>query len=352
MTNLPDILFQKTAWDQEKNPIWMGSTLHLYRNFALYKFPGKMTPAELAGSLKTVVETLQKTSSLGPITFFPAETLTPVDKELLFEHFQCTKGFQEANEGQGFAFNSQGTCLITLNEINHLQFQLIDIEDDLLKAYHSLGEIDDAIGRTHPYAFSPRFGYLTADPMHSGTALEARIYLHAPALRQSGMLKEILTHHSDEQISFQGLEGASEDFIGDFLIVKNRYTLGVSEEALLSLLQTTALKIAAAEKKLRDELKTKPTDALKDFVGKSFGLIMHSYQLHSKEALDGLSGLKLGALLGWISGITSQKLSTLMLQLRRGYLTHLLQLTNPSELTHKRAEWLHQQLKGISINDS
>ncbi len=352
MTKLPEILFQKTAWDQEKNPIWMGATLHLYRNFALYKFPGKMTPAELSGSLKAVVETIQKIPALGSLTFFPAETLTPLDKELLFEHFQCTKGFQEARAGQGFAFNSQGTYLITLNEINHLQYQLIDIEDDLLKSYHSLAAIDDAIGRIHPYAFSPRFGYLTAYPLQSGTALEARIYLHVPALRQTGGLKELLMSSSDDQISFQGLEGSPDEFIGDFLIVKNHYTLGISEETILSLLQTTALKIAAAEKKLRDELKTKPTDGLKDFVGRSFGLIMHSYQLQPKEALDGLSGLKLGALLGWVSGITSQKLSTLMLQLRRGYLTHLLQLSNPSELTHKRAEWLHQELKGMTINES
>jgi len=251
MTKLPDVLFQKTAWDQEKNPIWMGATLHLNRNFALYKFPGKMTPAELAGSLKTVVETLQKDPSLTPLTFFPAETLTPLDKELLFEHFQCTKGFQEAREGQGFAFNEQGTCLITLNEIDHLQYQLIDIEDDLLKAYQALVAIDDAIGRVHPYSFSPRFGYLTADPLQSGTALEARIYLHVPALQHTGTLKELLAQSADEQISFQGLEG-SDDLIGDFLILKNHYTLGIAEETLLTLHQTTALKIAAAEKKLRD----------------------------------------------------------------------------------------------------
>ncbi len=353
MSKLPDFLFKKTAWDQEKNPIWMGSTLHLDRNFSLYKFPGKMTPSEMIGSLKTIVETLQKIPVLQPLSFFPAEELSPLDKELLFEHFQCSQGFQEAHEGQGFAFNSQGTCLITVHDDNHLQLHLVETDEDLVRAWVSLSQIDDPIGRAHPYAFSPRFGFLTSDPLLSGTALEARVFLHVPALRHTGALGELISKYNDEQISFLGLEGSMADLVGDFLVIKNHYTLGISEEACLSLLQTTALKIAAAEKKMRDELKLKPSAELKDFVGRSFGLLMHSYQLHPKEALDGLSGLKLGVDLGWVSGTTSQKLSTLMLQLRRGHLTHLLDLQspNPQELSHKRADWLHQELKGITISE-
>ncbi|MBP7074591.1 MAG: hypothetical protein KBA81_04315 [Rhabdochlamydiaceae bacterium] len=353
MNKLPEALYQNTAWDQEKNPIWMGSTLHLYRNFSLYKFPGKMTPAEMSGSLKTVFETIQKLPSLQPLVLFPAETLTPLDKELLFEHFQCSKGFQEMHEGHGFAFNTERRYLITINESNHLQIHQASQENDLVSAWTSLAAIDDAIGREHPYAFLPRFGFLTADPMLCGTALEARIFLHVPALHHTGKLKDLLTELSDEQISFEGLEGSTEDLIGDFLVLKNHYTLGISEETTLSLLQSTAQKIVAAENKLRDEQKTKATDALKDFVGRSFGLIMHSYQLHPKEALSGLSGLKLGVLLGWISGTTSQKLSILMLKLRRGYLAHLLNLqtSDTQELSHKRAEWLHQELKGTTITE-
>lgn len=355
MNKLPEALYQNTVWDQEKNPIWMGSTLHLYRNFSIYKFPGKMTPAEMTGSLKTVFETLQKLPILQPLLLFPAETLTPLEKELLFEYFQCSKGFQEAREGHGFAFNMEQRYLITINESNHLQMhqasQENDPKNDLVRAWTSLAALDDAIGREHPFAFLPRFGYLTADPMLCGTALEAKIFLHVPALRLTGKLKELLTELNDEQISFEGLEGSTEDLIGDFLILKNHYTLGISEETVLSLLQTTALKIAAAENKLRDAQKQKASDSLKDFVGKSFGLIMHSYQLYPKEALSGLSGLKLGVLLGWVSGTTSQKLSILMLKLRRGYLAHLLNLqtSDAQELSHKRAEWLHQELKGITI---
>jgi protein arginine kinase len=340
MSNLPDFLFQIAP----QNPIWTASTLHLYRNLSLYKFPGKMTPAEMTGSLKNIVESLQQIPALAPLSFFPAEKLSPLDKELLFEHFQCA---QTAHEGQGFAFNP--TCLVTLHDKNHVQLHYVTTDDDLVRAFTTLSQIDDPLGKAHPYAFSPRFGYLTSDPMLCGTALEARIYLHVPALRHTGAIGDLISKYGDEQIVFQGLEGSMDDLVGDFLVLKNNYTLGVSEETFLSLLQTTAQKFVAAEKKASDQQKSKPE--LKDFVGRSFGLIMHSYQLHPKEALDGLSGLKLGVDLGWVSGTTSQKLSNLMLRQRRGQLAHLLNLPSisPQDLAHKRAEWLHKELKGITI---
>lgn len=353
MSKLPDILFRKTVWDSEKNPIWLGTTFSLYRNFTLYKFPDKMFSVEMTGSLKPLMEALQKIPDISPLTFISANDLLPVDKELLCEHFQCIQGFQDARAGQSFAFESQGKCLITLNFHNHIQLHLAETSEDLICAWHSFSKIDEAIGKIHPYAFSSRFGYLTPDPMHCGTALEARLSLHVPALRHTGALGELLHKQEDENIAFLSLEGTVGDLVGDFLILKNCYTLGISEESMLSLLQTVALKITLAERAIRDQLRTKPLPGLKDFVGRSFGLLMHSYQLHPKEALDGLSGLKLGVELGWVKGITSQKLSTLMMQQRRGHLSHLLQLPSldPQELSHKRAEWLHQELKGITITE-
>ena len=352
MSKLPEPLFQNTMWNQEQNSIWLGTILSLYRNFSLYKFPEKMTTAEMTGSLKAMTETFQKIPSLQSLQFLPANDLSLLDKEFLYEHFLCTQSLQETRTGQGFAFDSQNRFL-TLHFHNHLQFNQMETSEDLVSAWKPLLKIDEELGRLQPYAFSPRFGYLTASPLTCGTALEARLLLHIPALRHTGALGELLRKLGDEQILFLSLEGELDDLVGDILILKNHYTLGVTEEATLSLLQAAALKLVLAEKEARTALKSKPSAELKDFVGRSFGLLTHSYQLHSKEALDGLSGLVLGAELGWISGVSPQKLRTLMLEQRRGHLSRLLGITStdPQELSHKRAEWLHQQLKGITMTD-
>lgn len=351
---LPETLFQKIVWDDEKNPIWVGTTLNLCRNLSLYKFPSKMSSSEMTGSLKTIQDTLQKNPSTQSFKFFPAEELMPLDKELLFEQFHCTQGFQETGLGQGFAVDPEGKTLITLHNHNHVQFSTVETSEDLIQAWSHLSQMDQEFGNSQAYAFSSLFGYLTADPLLSGTALEARLFLHVPALRHTDNLNTILQTQFDEQVSPLSLEGPLTDFVGDFLILKNHYTLGISEETTLSLLKTTALKIALTEKTARETLKAKPSPQIKDFIGRAFGLLMHSYQLHPKEALDALSALKLGVDLGYVKGAATQKLSTLILQLRRGQLSHLLQLDtiDPESLSHKRAEWLHQELKGIILSPS
>jgi protein arginine kinase len=353
MSQLPETLFQKIVWNGEKNPIWIGSTLHLCRNLSLYKFPGKMSSQEMVGSLKSVIETLQKKPSSQSLVFFPAEKLSSLDKELLFEHFHCPQGFQETNVGQGFGIDPDGKTLITLNHHDHLQFHSVDISEDLVGAWEKLSQMEEEFGSEQLYAFSPRFGFLTANPMLCGTTLEARLFLHVPALRHTEKLHEILQNHKDEQLSFASLEGPLGDLVGDFLILKNRYTLGVAEETVLGLLKTTALKIALAEKTARDALKANPSPHIKDFIGRAFGLLMHSYELHPKEAIDALSAVKLGVDLGWIAGISATALSSLILQLRRGHLTHLLHLDtiDPEALSHKRAEWLHQELKAMRLEE-
>jgi protein-arginine kinase len=62
--------------------------------------------------------------------------------------------------------------------------------------------------------------------------------------------------------------------------------------------------------------------------------------------------MKLGLHLDWISGITDAKLNTLFFQCRRGHLLHTLnqtQLTDPGEVARKRAEYLHQNMQGVTL---
>jgi len=349
MSTLPSSVVDHTLWEEDKNPIWLGSSLLLQRNFARYKFPPKLSESEMTHVSALLSEALQK--NIKESTYFPADKLSPLDKEFIFEHFLCLESFQNADKGQGFLIN--GLFLAQLNLKNHLQLQLIDTSPDLLTAWSQLVKLETAIGKTLDYAFSPKFGYLTSDPTLCGTALQALLFLHIPALHHSGQLHEVLGKQTEDDIMTMGLEGALDDLVGDFLILKNRYTLGVTEESLLHALQNTAMKLLSAEKALRIHLKESGNSAMKDLVSRAYGLLVHSYQLQTKEALNGLSLIKLGLDLGWISGITSQALNTLFFKCRHAHLAHLLneKTLDSQDMPHKRAEFIHKSLQGISLNE-
>lgn len=347
MSELPPSVIDHIPWKEDKNPIWLGSSLLLQRNFARYKFPPKLSEADMIKVSSFLSETLQK--NVEGSSYFPADKLSPLDKEFIFEHFLCLESFQNAGKGQGFLIGS--LFLAQFNLKNHLQLQLIDTSPDLLTAWAQLVKLETEIGKTLDYAFSPKFGYLTSDPTLCGTALQAFLFLHVPALHHTGQLHEVLGKQTEDDIMTMGLEGVLDDLIGDFLILKNRYTLGVTEETLLHALQNTALKLSSAEKTLRIHLKENGNSEIKDLISRAYGLLIHSYQLQTKEALNALSLIKLGLDLGWISGITDKALSTLFFKSRHAHLAHLLneKTLDSHDMPRKRAEFIHKALQGISL---
>lgn len=163
-------------------------------------------------------------------------------------------------------------------------------------------------------------------------------------------LEKLLPQDEDELL-VMGLSGTLDDLVGDFIILKNAYTLGMTEEAILQSIQTSSAKLIGAEKSLRTQLKEKNDTLMKDLISKAYGLLQHAYQLEIKDALDYLSLMKLGLDLGWVTGVSDQKMGELFFKCRRGHLCHLFpELTEKSgELAHKRAEFLHKELQGLQL---
>jgi protein arginine kinase len=154
----------------------------------------------------------------------------------------------------------------------------------------------------------------------------------------------------DDEVLFMGLSGDLHDLIGDLIVVQNNYSIGMSEEQILHAIQTAGSKLASAEKTMRKHLKDEQPSDFKDLVSKAFGLIVHAFQLETKETLDLLSVMKFGLSLGLISGVSDDTLNELFFKCRRGHLTHLFpELKENEAINHKRAEYLQKEVAGISL---
>lgn len=340
------ISFEHHLWENENNSVWIGSSLILERNLAHAKFVPKLGEADMNHIKASLAEIFPKIPSLNSPTFFPAETVSALDKEYLFEHFLCLDTFQNGGIGQGFVVDHSETFLALINLKNHLQLQLLDSSGDLLSAGGRLSQIETEIGQKIVYAFSPKWGYLTSERARCGTALSVVVYLHLPALHHTHQLYEVLKTQNDPSLISFGLEGDLNDLVGDFLLLKNRYTLGVTEQEILNSLQMAALQLIAKETALRPTLKeSAPT---KDFVCRAFGLLKNSYHLQTKEAFNALSALKLGVDLGWVQGISAQRLQTLFFQCRRAHLSHLLHI-DPKDLARSRAVMIHKAIDEVVL---
>jgi protein arginine kinase len=135
------------------------------------------------------------------------------------------------------------------------------------------------------------------------------------------------------------------------VILQNRFTLGITEESILNALHTTATKIMNLEKEARDQIKNQGNPFIKDKISRAYGLLAHSYQLQTKEALSALSFIKLGIDLQWIEGMSNGKINELLFKCRRAHLIFNDNLKLPQEeISHKRSEFLHGSMKNVKLN--
>jgi protein arginine kinase len=349
--DLPPSLLEHVPWEKESNPIWPASAFVLRRNLNNFFFPPKMEKPQSERALEALKTALLKAPDLVQPQLLKAEDVSALDKEFLYEHFICSENLQNTLAGQGFIVDNTGRFLALINIGDHLQLVLIDCKDDWENTWNLLTKLENAIGSSLDYAFSSKFGYLTSDPLFCGTGLVILTYLHLPALIHTGQLSEALIKQKEEGVTAAGMQGNLDELIGDLVVLSNNCTLGLTEENILHSVHSTAMKLMVSEKTMRTHLQQENNPAIKDLVSRAYGLLMHSYQLQTKEALNALSMIKLGIDVGWVSGISDNKLNEIFFKCQRAHLVHALKenVLDLSDIARRRAEFLHTSLQAIEL---
>ncbi|MFI0478842.1 MAG: protein arginine kinase [Candidatus Rhabdochlamydia sp.] len=348
--SLPNTLLSHTPWENQTNAIWPATCFSLSRNLASYHFPAKMLDEEFERVYNVLYNSL--CSYLPKPLALKNTQLSALDKEFLFEHFLCLENLANTHSHQGFVLDETGLFFGQINKEDHLHICCIDYQGEWEKIWNRLNQIETDLSKTLDFSFSHKFGFLTSYPQYSGTALRVHAYLHLPAIIHCGQLQEILAKSQQENIYAIGMSGTLEELIGDLIILSNVYTLGINEETILDSLHKTIMNFMALEKTLRTHLKEKGNPEIKDQVGRAYGLLLHSYQLQEKEALNALSIIKLGLELNWVKGVSEKTINDLLFTCRRAHLAYICNtvLLDPQESARKRAEFLHKQLQGIALN--
>jgi protein arginine kinase len=350
MDKYQDFFEKDSLWSHNDNSVWLASTISLMRNIEKYKFPGKLSADRRQQIVALVSKEMQNLEPFQQGLFIRAEELTSQQKEFLMEHFLTYQSFQQAHAGEAFLLDQNGDFAAIFNLRNHIHLELIDIKGDLENSWNRLVHFETALGKAINYSYSSKFGYLTADPYQCGTALQVVVFLQPSALIHLEKIDDLLEKLADESYAITGIQGSPTDIIGDVLAVQNNYTLGLTEENIVSSLRTFTTKLLVEERAARAMLRQEQNVLIKDKVSRAYGILVHSYQIDAVEALNAISLLKLGLDLGWLKGLTNQALNQMFFDSRRAHLMSRFQeKIVQEEILHKRAEFIHQTLKDVQL---
>lgn len=295
---LTDISGDINEWLSGSGPqaeIVISSRIRLARNLADHKFLCRCSTAEKNKTLNKLKNVLMSLD-LGDNVFYISVDKAPMlDRHFLVERHLISRhhAFGKGPRGAVIAVRESFTAMI--NEEDHLRIQVLKGGLQLSSCLEQINHIDDMIEEKVDYAFSSRYGYLTACPTNLGTGIRVSVMLHLPALKMTGHIEKFLNATKAMNLAVRGLFGEGSEAAGDFYQLSNQVTLGLSEAEIVSKFENQIIpEIVEYENAARTRLLDKDTDLLDDKISRAMALLKNAHLISSQEALFLLSHLRLG----------------------------------------------------------
>ena len=328
----------------------LSTRVRLARNLTAFPFQGRSSDAERERMLKEVEAAARDTVLLGRAMSFRLDRLDEADRQLLHERHLVSKELAGLETGgrvrYAAALLHQDRAGVMLNEEDHLRLQGLSSGFALPATYEEVDRLDGELGRRLRFAFHPEFGYLTACPTNVGTGLRASVLIHLPGLVLTKEVSRVLQGLAQVGLTFRGLYGEGSEVVGNFFQLSNQTTLGKSETDLLDQLARVVRQVIDYEEQARQVLLQSAPTVIEDKVWRAYGLLRHARSLSFDEAMNLLSGVRLGAGLGLIPGIGMYTLNKLLIQSQPAHLAvaERLALGDPA-LALRRASMVRRVLE-------
>src|SRR5688572_1156434 len=304
--------------------IVLSTRVRLARNIEGFAFTGRARDGERLRVLSQVREALPAVEGMSDAVAFRVDELQPVDRSLLHERHLVSKelaGLDAQHPLRTGAAVFLGDRLgVMVNEEDHLRLQALQSGFALQKAYGAIEELDRALGARLPYSFHPEFGFLTACPTNVGTGLRASVLIHLPGLVLTKEVARVLQGLTQVGLTFRGLYGEGSEVVGNFFQLSNQTTLGKSETELLVHLGKVVRQVMDYEEQARQVLLRSAPAIIEDKVWRAFGLLRYARSLSFEEAMNLLSGVRLGVGLGLVPNVAMYTLNKLLVHTQPAHL--------------------------------
>jgi len=273
--------------------------------------------------ISEVIKATKSIEALKDANLLEIDSLDNIEKQILVERHLASQEFVRQKLPAAILINSDETYAIMINEEDHMRMQVLQPELNLEKAWELMNKLDNEFEKHLRYAFSLRYGYLTACPTNVGTGLRASVMLHLPALVHDHKIGGVISAVGKVGIAVRGPYGESSESKGNLYQISNQVTLGKSENDIVHQLHQIVLRIIEHETKLREALINKEPYQIKNEVGRAYGTLKYAEILTSDEATNLLSIILMGIDLHVFDGIKRSVINELLVDIQPAHLQKL-----------------------------
>ncbi|HOU58889.1 MAG TPA: protein arginine kinase [Kiritimatiellia bacterium] len=327
----------------DAHAVVLSSRVRLARNLRGLPFPDRAPSAVRAEVCQRVMDAARERLPLQE-ALAGAPTLR---RQLLFEGHLISRHLLTERPESAICMDSARRCTVMINEEDHLRIQVLQPGLALEKAWQVANDLDDFLEQKLDYAFSSTLGYLTSCPTNVGTGMRASAMMHLPALVLQNEMEPIANGLAKIGLTVRGRWGEGTAALGHMFQVSNQRTLGLTEERIVEDLGEIVRELEGHEQNARARLKRERRLFVEDLAARAKGILTAARLMTAQEALERLSELRLGILLGLVRGLDVQLVDELWLAVQPAHLQAAAgRAMNSAERDKARARMLRTMLKG------
>lgn len=324
----------------------MSCRARLARNLAGFPFTNKASTVQRHEVLRVAEQVLLTSDIASDMMWVDLTRATDHDRSLLVERHLISKNLADAEIERAVAISGDESLSVMVNEEDHLRMQCLASGLRLREVHQRINAVDDAVEARIEYAFSKRWGYLTACPTNVGTGIRFSVMMHLPALKITNEIERVRRSAKDLHLAVRGYYGEGSESAGDFYQISNQVTLGLNEDELLAELEAKIIpRIIEYEHHARSMLVERNSTLLDDRTQRALGILRSARLLGAEEAMKLLSRLRLAAHLGRMDEVDVKAINRLFLLVQPAHLRlQAKRDLNPDEMRETRATVVRQAL--------
>ncbi|HUF12248.1 MAG TPA: protein arginine kinase [Longimicrobiales bacterium] len=347
----PDFGLDWLAADGEDADVVLSTRVRLARNLQGHAYTRRLPTEERRAIFDQIVDVAERQTGLAGGHCVHIADLPVVSRRVLLERHLISRELagegdgREALSGSGLLLARDERLSAMVNEEDHLRLQSLLSGLRLEEAFALVDHLDDELGTHLPFAYHPEFGYLTSCPTNAGTGLRASILIHLPGLVLTKEIGKVLQGINQVGLTFRGLYGEGSEVVGNFFQVSNQTTLGKSEEDLIDHLQKIVRQVIEYERRARAVLRRDARHIIEDKIWRAYGLLRYAHSLSFDEAMNLLSGVRLGVSLKLIPELRVYSLNRMMILSQVAHLNQAAgRVLNEQEADLHRATYVRRAL--------
>ncbi len=327
--------------------IVMSTRVRLARNLTHKPFPNKASKAQLNEILGMIEQVFKEVNYFKESMILKINELDNVDKQFLIERHLMSHEHAANPEGKALVVSKEEVLSVMINEEDHLRIQVMQSGLNLDESWKVADAIDSALSEKLEFAYSLNWGYLTACPTNTGTAMRGSVMLHLPALVMTKQINKVLAAVSKLSFASRGFYGEGTQASGNFYQISNQLALGHSEEEVIQNINGLIRQVIEQEEQARQALLVQNKPMLQDKIFRSFGTLRNAYIVSSQETVELLSMVRLGIDLGLIKDVDRNSINELFIMIQPAHLQKIEgKKLSSSERDMRRATLIRNKLGG------